>query len=65
MSCEEPSGDSLIQALTSELFFSPEGHWVQFPLSGQGTAKRHLSGVRISGIHFKRRKFHQTDNQWF
>lgn len=63
MSCVEPLGDALVQALTSELFFSAEGSWVQTTLSGQGTAKRHLSGVWISGTHFKRRKCHQTDNQ--
>lgn len=45
MSCVDPSGDAPIQALTSELFLSAQGNRVQSPLSGQGTAKGHLSGV--------------------
>lgn len=53
MSCVEPSGDALVQALTSELFFSAQLNWVQSPLSGQGAAKRHLSGVWISGLTSK------------
>lgn len=62
----EPAGDALIQTLTSELFFSAQGagfcpHWVV----KSRTAKRHLSGVWISGTHFSRRKHHYTDNQWF